>query len=116
MDDVVTPPARDEDREAATDGGANAIEHCFAGSVLHAKELVERVDFSADLLVGLQGHEDQLAVLRRVEHLTKLGVLDGETLDILHETLHGISSRHMIGLSWTSGCSVEHTLAAGVPF
>lgn len=32
--------------------------------------------------------EDELAVLRRIEHLTKRVVPDRETLDVLHEAIH----------------------------
>jgi hypothetical protein len=53
--------------------------------MLHAKELVKRVDFSPDLFPGLQRHQDELAVLCRVEHPPKLIVADGETLYVLNE-------------------------------
>ena len=53
IDDVVIGPSRDEDREARLDRRPNAIENRFTGTLLHAKELVELVDFRPDLFLGL---------------------------------------------------------------
>ena len=45
IDDVVFRPGWDEHREAGADRRPNAIENRFTGTLLHAKELVELVDF-----------------------------------------------------------------------
>src|SRR5450755_1083029 len=58
------------------------------GPLLDPEKLVELVDFGPDLFLGLERHDDELAVLRRVEHPTKLLVADGETLDVLHKAFH----------------------------
>src|ERR1035437_4173075 len=88
IDDVVIRPSRNDYREARSDRRPNAIENRFARTLLDAKELVELVDFRADVFLGLQCHEDKLAVFCRVKHLAKLGILDGETLDVLHIAFH----------------------------
>src|SRR5664279_486551 len=92
IDDVVICPGRNDDREARPDRRAGAIENSLPGSLLDPEELVELVDFRTDLFLGLERHDDQLAVLRRVEHPTKLLVADGETLDVLHKAFHSDSS------------------------
>src|ERR1017187_6778460 len=89
IDDVVIRPCRDDHRETRSDRRPNAVENCLTGSGLHAKELVQLVNFRADLFLGLQGHYNELAVLRRVKHPTELFVLDRETLDVLHKAFHG---------------------------
>ena len=45
VDDVVICSSRDEYREARSDRRPNPIENCLTGTLLHAKELVELVDF-----------------------------------------------------------------------
>jgi len=51
--DVVIRPSRDDYREARSDRRRNAIENRLTGTLLHAKELVELVDFRPDPLLGL---------------------------------------------------------------
>src|SRR5665811_2625219 len=48
IDDVVFGPSRDDDREARFDRRPNAVENRLAAPLLHAKELVELVDFGPD--------------------------------------------------------------------
>ena len=45
IDDVVIRSRRDDYREAGPDHRANTIENRLSGPLLHAKELVELVDF-----------------------------------------------------------------------
>ena len=52
IDDVVICSSRDEYREARPDCRPNAIENGFTGTLLHAKELVELVDFRPDVFLG----------------------------------------------------------------
>jgi hypothetical protein len=91
IDDVVSCASWDEYREARLDRCPNAIEYRFAGPLLDAKELVELVDFRPDFLIRLQSHDDELAVLGRVEHAPKFTVLDSEVLDVAHKAFHGDS-------------------------
>jgi len=53
IDDVVIRPSGDDYREACPDRRPNAVENRLAGSLLHAKELIELVDFRPDLFFGL---------------------------------------------------------------
>ena len=53
IDDVVIRPGWDDYREARSDRRPNAIENRLTGTLFHAKELVELVDFSSDLFLGL---------------------------------------------------------------
>ena len=53
IDDVMIGPGRDNYRGARSDRRPNAIENRLTGPLLHAKELVEFVDFRPDLLLGL---------------------------------------------------------------
>jgi hypothetical protein len=53
IDDVVIHPCRDNYRKAGADRRPNAIENRLTGPFLHAKELVELVDFRPDLFLGL---------------------------------------------------------------
>jgi len=52
VDDVVIRPRRDDNREARSDRRPNAIEKGLTCPLLHAKELVELVDFRSDLFLG----------------------------------------------------------------
>ena len=52
IDDVMLGPSRDDYGEASSDRGPNAIENRLTGPLLHAKELVELVDFILDLFLG----------------------------------------------------------------
>ena len=53
IDDVVIGAGRDDDREARSDRRPNAVENRLTAPLLHAKELVELVDFRPDLFLGL---------------------------------------------------------------
>ena len=53
IDDVVLGAGRDDDREARLDRRPNAVENCLTAPFLHAKELVELVDFRPNLFLGL---------------------------------------------------------------
>src|ERR1019366_2673400 len=53
IDNVVIRSSRDNNREARSYGGPNAIEYRLTGTLLHTKELVELVDFRPDLFLGL---------------------------------------------------------------
>src|ERR1035437_1971136 len=53
IDDVVIRSGRDDYREALSDRRSNTIENRLTGTLLHAKELVELVDFRPDLFLGL---------------------------------------------------------------
>jgi hypothetical protein len=46
-------PRRDDYREARSDRRPNAIENRLTGPLLHAKELIELVDFRPDLFLWL---------------------------------------------------------------
>jgi len=94
IDDVVIRPSRDDYREARSDRRPNTIKNRLTGPLLYAKELVERVHLHPNLLLGLQRHDDELAVLCRVKHPAKLIILDGETLDVLYKAFHNVSFRY----------------------
>lgn len=53
IDDVVIRPSRDEDRKTGLDRRPRTVENRFSGPFLHAKELIQRVNFRPDLFVGL---------------------------------------------------------------
>jgi hypothetical protein len=91
IDDIVICPCWDNDRKTGADLRPNAIEYRSASPFLDTKELVELVNFRPDLLLRQERHEDQLAVLCRVNHLSKFLVLYGETLDVFDKTFHGES-------------------------
>src|ERR1035438_1218687 len=88
IDDVVIRPGRDEHRPACLDLRPNAIEHRLTGPFLHAKELVELVNFRPDLFGWLQRHQDELAVLCRIKYSSKLDALDGEIFNVFNKSLH----------------------------
>ena len=53
IDDVVIRPSRDDDRKTGLDRRPRTVKNRFPGPFLHAKELVELVDFRPDLFLGL---------------------------------------------------------------
>jgi len=65
IDDVVIRPGRNEHRETRPNRRANTIENRLPGPLLDPEELIELVDFCPDLFLGLECHDDELAVLRR---------------------------------------------------
>src|ERR1017187_2179430 len=91
IDDIVIRPGRDDNRPARLDRRPNAIQHSLTGPLLHAKELVELVNFRSNLFLGLQRHQDELAILCRIKHSSKLDILDGEIFDVLNKSLHNDS-------------------------
>jgi len=74
IDDVVIRPAGTS-QQSPLDHCVNAIEYGLACAFLDAKELIELVDFHPDLFLGLQGHDNELTVLRSVKHLAKISFL-----------------------------------------
>src|SRR5690606_35972565 len=57
---------------------------------LDTEELVTiLVDFFADILARLKGHQHQLQVLARIQNTSKFFVLLGQILDIIYITFHG---------------------------
>jgi len=88
IDDVVICPGRNDDSEACQNRRANTIENRLSVPLLDPKELIELVDFGPNLFFGLERHDDELAVLRRVQHPAKLFVPDGKILDVLYKALH----------------------------
>jgi hypothetical protein len=77
VDDVMVRTGRDEYCKSRTDRHPNDVEHRLTGTRLDAQELVEFVNLRADLFARLQGHDDELAVPRRVENPAETVVLDG---------------------------------------
>ena len=71
IDDVCEfAPAGTQDRQSPRwIAVRDTIQNRLTGSFLDAEELVQLVHFRPDLFPGLQGHQDQLAVSCRVEHL-----------------------------------------------
>jgi hypothetical protein len=92
IDDVVIRPSRYEHGETRADHRANAIENGLARPFLHAKELIELVHFHPDLFLGLQRHDNELAVLGRVKHPAKIFILNRDAFNVFYETFHGIFS------------------------
>lgn len=61
---------------------ADAVEDRLARPLLHAEELVELVHPRPDLLLGLERHGDELAVLRGVQDAPEVGVLGREAFEV----------------------------------
>jgi hypothetical protein len=70
------------------DWGVNAVENRLTTAHLHTKELIKLVDFGPNVFLGFERHKHKLAMFCRVQHLTKLVILDGETFNVLHKTFH----------------------------
>jgi hypothetical protein len=82
----------------------NTIQNGLACPFFHAKELIELMHFHPDLFLGFQGHDNQLAVLGRVEHLAKIIILGSDLFDVFDVTFHGKASSilEMHAISWRS--------------
>ena len=52
IDDVVPGACRDDYRKSSRDRCTNAVQNCLSGSLLDAKELIQRVDFSPDFFLA----------------------------------------------------------------
>jgi hypothetical protein len=79
-------PRRDENREACPDRRPNAIQNRFACALFHAEELIEGVDFLPDVCLGLERHQNELAVLGLPPHV------------LPHGTCHAMPGRPTMGL------------------
>jgi len=77
IDNIVIGAGRDDHRETGVDRSARTVENRLARAFLHPEELVEFVDFHSDFLLGLERHDDELAVLSRIKHLAEFLVADG---------------------------------------
>ena len=82
---MIRARAGTSDGEARADRRPHAVQHRFAGPVLDAEELVELVDFGADLFAWRQRHQHELAMLRCVENPAEVVVADGQSFDVLYE-------------------------------
>lgn len=85
IDDVVTGSGWDQYREARLDGTSYAVEDHGACPVFDPEELIQLVDFLADLLVGVEGHQHQLTVFGCIEDTAKVVVRLGYFLNDLHK-------------------------------
>jgi hypothetical protein len=88
IDNVVIRPRRDDNCEARSNRSSHTIENRLAGSFFDTKELIERVDFGPDFLVGIQRHEDELTVFRRVNHPAEIFILVRQVLNVLDKAFH----------------------------
>src|SRR3989344_6184510 len=88
VDDVVPRAGRDDDDRAIFNRVFVAIKDGLARTLLATEELVERMHFLADILAGLQVHEDELAILRGIEDVPEVLVLKGQPFDISDESFH----------------------------
>lgn len=91
IDDIVIRPGRNDDRKSRLDRRPRAVKNRLPGPLLHAKELIQLVHFRPDLLLGLQCHDDELTILRRIQHSAELLVLHCNALDVLYEAFHDVS-------------------------
>lgn len=82
IDDIVLGAGGHEKSGAVLDGVFLAVDHRLAEAGLEAEELVDVVDFGADLFAGQERHQDELAMGRRVEDPAEIRVLQGELLDV----------------------------------
>src|SRR5690606_38155099 len=90
IDEVVTRAGRDDDGVVGPDRRRLAVDVDLAGPPLDAEELIAVVmHFLADLLAGIERHQDELEVLAGVEHAAKVGVPLSQLLDVVGEALHG---------------------------
>jgi hypothetical protein len=94
---------RDDDGDTVLELVPFPVQDRDALAGLHADELVVAlVLFEADFLAGLQGHDDQLAALRRVKDLPK--IIPGKRfffdIDAVtrHGVLHKVVVQHCIGM------------------
>jgi hypothetical protein len=82
-----------DDSVVAPDFGSHPVNPNLTLALLDANELVMiGVDFRADFLAGLQGHQHQLEGFGRVEHSAEVPVALGQFLNVSDETFHGRSS------------------------
>lgn len=88
VDDVVVRPGRNEHGVSRADLGCDTIKDGFPAPFFDAEELVKVVHFHTDLFSWPQRHDDELATLGRVEHLSKVLVLDCNALNVLHKSFH----------------------------
>ncbi len=61
-------PHRDDDREARSNRCPHASENRFAGPLFLGEELVERMDFHANLFPRLERPDRELTMSGRIEH------------------------------------------------
>jgi hypothetical protein len=63
IDNIMIGAGRDDHRETGPNRGMHTVENRLARAFLHTEELIEFMDFHSDLLLGVQRHDDELAVL-----------------------------------------------------
>src|SRR5450759_345017 len=88
IDDVVVRSSGDEHSEACADFRVNTIQNGLARAFLHAKELIELVHFHPDLFLGFQCHDYELTVLRCIQYLSKIFILDRDVFNVFYKPLH----------------------------
>ena len=68
---------------------ALAVDPDFAAAGLDAEELIAVVvNFLADFIAGLDGHQDELKIVPGIKHAAEFVVFLGKLFDIANEALH----------------------------
>lgn len=86
----------------------DAIDPDFSRTAFDAEKLVAVVmDFFADLIPGLDRHEDELQVVSGIEHAAKVVVVFRQLLDVIDKALHDAGSVSewdgMVKSAWLQG-------------
>ena len=71
----------------------DAIKYRLAFAFLYSEELIELVDLCTDIFTGLKAHDDELAILRRIQHLAERLVLLRCLFDVVDVALHSFLGR-----------------------
>src|SRR6478609_5322801 len=90
---IMTGAGRYDRGAAVLDRIAVVVDVDRAAAFLEAEELVAvLMDFGADLLAGLKGHQHELEMVSGVKHPAKIAIVRRQLLDIVMIALHGSSS------------------------
>ena len=88
-DHVVTSALRHDHPVVGSNLVAHAVDPDFTFAAFDAEELVTViVNFLADLITGLDRHQDQLKIVAGVKHPAEIAVFLGQFLNVVDELLH----------------------------
>jgi hypothetical protein len=62
--------------KACADFLMDTIQNGFTGAFFYTEELIKRVNFQSNLLIGFQCHENKLAIPCSVQHVPEIFIFD----------------------------------------
>src|SRR5579859_7053932 len=109
VDDVVPRAGGNDERRLRLNARLAPVHLHDAAALLDPKKLIDLVHFLADVLSGLEAHDNELLMVSGEQHLAKIAVSDRLALDVRDVAVHRTSLR-----MWASKSMTRTAVADGI--